>query len=248
MKTKFLLLGCLFFLMNSIVFPQEAQIENYDNAVRKATDKDSSQIPIEVIIPVYKGQSEAKKGTNSIKPTKPNKDVIDQERIILFRETFSDTSLDNRWLRNSDTKNMIGYYTRDLGKVLKISNNYQRTSMIEIYLDDSYKGKNLMLECMIKTENIVPGEKSYHTGQLAIEYEVGNKFVYPAVQKLIYTSDWNSYFAREDGSTDIDNTDFGPYVFTIPLEAGKIRLYLGLQECTGTIYFKNLILYEVLKP
>jgi hypothetical protein len=114
-------------------------------------------------------------------------------------------------------------------------------------LDNSFKGKNLILECKIKTEDIMQGTERFHVGQCAIEYQLGEILVYPVVQGLISTKDWDTYYAREDGDTKLDDTDMGHYVFTIPQNAKNIRLYLGLQNCTGTIYFKDLLIYELLR-
>lgn len=228
-----------------------AQIQNYSNTMGK---KEISQIvPQETDLSPNDKKPIVTKSTKDGNVIKgPSSEVKNNEKEtikqnVLFKESFSDRALDNNWLDNSGTNNMMGFIDNINGKVLKISNKHPQISFIEYFLDDSFKGRNLKLECKIKVENIKQGEYKYEIGQLAIEYQVGEKLVYPAVQGLVYTKDWDTYYAREDGSTGIDDTGMGHFVFTIPENAKNIRLYLGLQNCTGTIYFKDLVIYEVLE-
>lgn len=255
MKIKLIILGVLLSMMLTVATAQQkeniAQIQNYSSTMGK---KETSQILSQDadLSPNDKKPTVTKSAKDESVIKKPSSEGQNNEEEaikgkILFKESFSEQALDNNWLENSGTKNMMGYNDSRYGKVLKISNKYPQISFIEYFLDNSYKGKNLKLECKIKVENIEQGEYKYEIGQLAIEYQVGEKFVYPAVQGLVYTKDWDTYYAREDGSTALDDTGIGPFVFTIPENAKNIRLYLGLQNCTGTIYFKDLMLYEVLE-
>jgi len=159
----------------------------------------------------------------------------------LFYESFNGNTLDNEWIENSGTDNMIGVNDSVYGKVLKIScNQANGNSFIEYDLTKIARGKILRLEGDIKFENIKRGEQSYEIGQLAIKFQVGDKWIYEAVQNLVGSSEWKTYFAHEDGRSIIDNTDKGSYMFMIPENAENVILYLGLQNCTGTIYFKNI--------
>lgn len=248
MKTIFVSFLLLLVLTSSNSYGQDkfAQIQNYDFALKSGKE---DTVKTTIITPKPKPNKSFANvtGTSKEKKNVEEEALTKTSEVVLFRETFSNKSLDNRWLKNSDTKNMIGIETPDYGKVLKISNKVPRSSMIEIYLNDSIKGKKLKLECKIKTENIQQGREKIHIGQLAIEYQIGTEYVYPAVQGLVNDNDWETFYAREDGSMAEDDTDLGHFVFTIPKEAKRIRLYLGLQDCTGTIYFKDLVLTEVLE-
>ncbi|MCK9236245.1 MAG: hypothetical protein M0Q41_07440 [Bacteroidales bacterium] len=231
-----------------------AQIRNYSGTpdLKESVKKISNKTDFDLNIKKQTNTKTEKKEnvTNVTKEFLSEVEYDGEETIkqrVLFQETFSEEALENKWLEVAGTKNMMGYNDSTYGKVLKISNKQPQISFIEYYLDNSYKGKNLKLECKIKVENIQKGENKYDIGQLAIEYQVDETFVYPAVQGLVYTKDWDTYYAREDGSTDIDNTGLGHFVFKIPENAKNIRLYLGLQNCTGTIYFKDLIIYEILE-
>jgi len=249
MEIKLIISAVVLFFMTTYVYAQGntyAQIENYSKAYTKATVDKEAVKSKEVKASVVKIDN-VKVASSNLKSTEEINALSSPTKHILFKESFSNKTLDNLWLKDSDTKNMMGFDTPSNGKVLKICNKYQSSSMIEYYLDDSVKDKNLTLECKIKTEDIKQGENRFDIGQLAIEYQIEGKFVYPAVQSLVFTKDWETYYAREDGSTQIDDTSMGHYVFTIPRNAKNIRLYLGLQNCTGTIYFKDLVLYEILK-
>lgn len=172
------------------------------------------------------------------------------ERIsgdTLFRESFSSKSFDNSWLSNSSTDNMIGYtdpITNE--KYLKITcKRPNGDSFLEYDLTNVIRGKKIQLKGSIKTENIISGGKSWEIGQLGIKFKIEDKVFYECVQNLSGTSDWDNYSAQEDGTDIRDNTDNGPYVFYIPENAKNVTLYLGLQNCTGTIFFKEIKVVEV---
>jgi hypothetical protein len=174
-----------------------------------------------------------------------NNFLFNQSIDTIFFESFNGATLDNVWLENSGTDNMVGVEDPVFGKVLKITSKRPNgNSFLEYDLTKIARGKMLSLKGDIKLENIKRGEQPYEVGQLAIKFQVGEKWVYEAVQNLKGSSDWNTYSAHEDGSTDIDNTDKGSYVFKIPENAENVILYLGLQNCTGTIYFKNIRVLE----
>jgi hypothetical protein len=182
-----------------------------------------------------------KKGVNPLSTNNLPNPTID----TIFYETFSGDTLDNLWVENSGTDNMKGVNDSIFGKVLRITCNQPNgDSFIEYDLTKIARGKMLKLKGDIKTENIKRGTQSFEIGQLAIKFQMGDKCIYEAVQNLVGTSDWNTYSAHEDGSSGIDNTDKGSYVFKIPEDAQNVILYLGLQNCTGTIYFKDINVIE----
>lgn len=163
----------------------------------------------------------------------------------LFYESFNGKTLDNEWVENSGTDNMIGVNDSVYGKVLKISCEQPNgNTFIEYDLTKIARGKMLSLKGDIKLENVKKGEQFFEIGQLQIKFQVGGNWIYESVQNLKGSSEWNTYSAQQDGNSNIDNTDKGSYVFKIPENAENVILQLGLQNCTGTIYFKNIRVIE----
>lgn len=201
---------------------------------------------------LYKGKSEPKPQV-SIKDEKITSATIiqqneseiqipsDRKATIVFSESFSNNSLDNIWIPNPSTLGMSSFQDPMEGKVLKIENkDRNRTILLEYDLTKLVVGKHVKLSALIRHENIVAGSKPWEIGQLSIKFRVNEEKVYESVQDLIGSSDWSLHFAHNDGDTDLDYSEYGDYVFKVPDNASQVRLYLGLQNCTGTIYFKDL--------
>ncbi|MDY0077222.1 MAG: hypothetical protein RBR87_08085 [Bacteroidales bacterium] len=164
----------------------------------------------------------------------------------LFKETFSSEGFDQEWVVKSATANLTAFQDDEKGKVLKIkSNRANGDSFLEKDLTQLLRGKDVKLQAEIKLIDVVTGNQSYEQGQLCIKYNVNGEDYYAAVQNLSGSAEWDTYFAHEDGSKPLDNTQWGSYVFHIPQEANNIILYLGLQNCSGEIYFSNLEIFEI---
>lgn len=163
----------------------------------------------------------------------------------LFYESFSGKSLDNDWLFDSSIDNMEGYIDSKMGKVMKVTNKYEGDSFLKFNYLASLKGKKIRLEGWVKTENISGGSKDYEVGKLRLSYQIGQKIVYENSEGLLGTKDWQKIKAREDGSTTIDDAKKGSYIFFVPENAENIELLLGLQNCKGAIYFKDIVLLEI---
>lgn len=163
----------------------------------------------------------------------------------LFFESFSGKSLDNEWLFDSSIDNMEGFIDLKMGKVMKITNNYEGDSFLRFNYLDSLKGKKIRLEGWVKTEDISGGVKDYEFGKLRLSYQIGQKIIYENAEGLLGTKDWQKTRAREDGSTSIDDAKKGSYIFFVPENAENIELLLGLQNCKGTIYFKDIVILEI---
>ena len=177
----------------------------------------------------------------------PDNSKSEQDRCILFQETFLNKTFDNTWIANSGTNNMNAYIENGIKKGLKIScKNPDGNSFLEYDLTNKVRGKKLRINAFIKTENIIRGSQSYEIGQLCMKFNVNGIDIYEAVQNLVGDRDWAKYSAHQDGRTSLDNTTDGDYVFKVPENATNVILYLGLQNCTGTIYFKNVKVIEVL--
>lgn len=222
----------------------------YSQNGRKVNVKNYDQIDVSTSIrPIENKKNHNKSEINS---TNIMNSVTNEryERIIgdtLFSESFSNKSFDNLWLSNSSTDNMIGYIDPiTKKKCLKITCKRQNgNSFLEYDLSNMIRGKKIQLKGYIKTENIISGGRSWEIGQLGIKFQIEDITFYECVQNLSGTSDWDNYSAQEDGSDTRDNTENGPYVIYIPENAKNVTLYLGLQNCTGTIYFKNIKVIEV---
>lgn len=234
--------GLLFICAFNIIFSQtrkKANVKNYDsyyetlasNQVKTNNTKQRDKMSKSI-------SSTLDKNTNS-----ENKIISD----TLFYESFSHKSFDNLWTSNSPTENMIGYFDPTAKKkYLKIfCTRPNGNSFLEYDLTNKIKGKKVQLKGFIKTDDVKRGGQSWEVGQLGIKFNVENKIFYECVQNLEGTSDWDHYSAQEDGSDNRDNTENGPYVFYVPENAKNVTLYLGLQNCTGTIYFTDITVVEI---
>ena len=142
---------------------------------------------------------------------------------------------------------MSAYTDSVRGKVFKISsNNPNGNSFLEYDLTNLIKGKKIKLKAFIKTESIIKGVQPYYVGKLCLKFKVGTVDYYEAVQNLMGSLDWKEHYAEADG--DHPNVFVGNEltVFNVPANATNVTLYFGLQNCTGTIYFSNIQVVEVL--
>lgn len=234
-STLFILSIGLFTIANG---QNTALIDGYQHVVKQTQKRD-----IESKVTPKQNNKIKNEETNNAKLTTNN--LFQSSNDTLFFESFNGNTLDNEWIENSGTDNMIGVNDSVYGKVLKIScKKPNGNSFIEYDLTKIARGKMLRLKGDIKFENIKRGEQSYEKGQLQIKFQVGGKWIYESVQNLKGSSEWNTYSAQQDGDSNIDNTDKGSYVFKIPENAEDVILQLGLQNCTGTIYFKNIRVIE----
>jgi len=202
------------------------------------------------VIPYFPSKKGVSPDTRSNKVVKDNNTlnlVIERKYVkdTIFFESFSNKKLENTWLNNSGIDNIIGYNDSKMGKVLKISNKHEGYSFLEFNFSNKINGKKIKLEGLIKTENIIKGEDTSDIGQLVLKFQVNNKSVYEAVPNLKGTKDWQKYKAHEDKTTEIDDANMGSYIFHVPKDAKNVTLYLGLQNCTGTIYFKDVLIVEI---
>jgi len=174
--------------------------------------------------------------------------VIKETEKLIFSENFSDESRKQLWGQNSGTNNISEYNDPVVGKVLKIScKRPNGDSFLQIFIPEIVNGKNIKISGTIKLQDVIVGPNvRTDKGQLCLEYTVQGITFYEAVQNLLGTSDWDVYYARNDGRYTQNDTEFGDYVFSVPENAKNVRLYLGLQNCTGTIYFKDVSIFEVL--
>jgi len=240
MRTNILVSIILIFFLSLNAFAQ--RIHGYkfktENSSEKSEIKDQNKLSKVHKVTVNTGKDTLSQISEFVNLTGNEK--------IVFKESFSNDVLDNTWIANSGTNNMKAVNDSVHKKVLKISSdNPNGDSFLEYDLTDKLRGKKIRLKALIKTDNIRRGAQIFEVGQLCIKFKVDNIVFYEAVQNLVGSMDWAEHSAHEDGRYSLDNTDNGEYAFYIPENATNIILYLGLQNCTGSIYFKDVEVSEV---
>jgi hypothetical protein len=175
-----------------------------------------------------------------------------KERLI-YRESFMNKEWKDSWRNISKSKNDYNISIckdQEYGNVLKI-----KTEVIGFFIlekdikPESLQGKKIMIRASIKYSNIQGGKEDWQKGKLCLKFTLGENTYYEDVQGLGGSEDWFTYYAHEDASKDriLDNTnEDDPYMILIPKNATNIVLYIGLQDCSGEIFFSNILIVEKL--
>jgi hypothetical protein len=176
----------------------------------------------------------------------------------LFKESFDYENFDNENWKKMKWKNQHGngkiefFKDSELKKyVLKISRlnsngeSFLLKDLSNILIDK--REKNIKIISNIKFVNIIKGKEPWKTGKLCLKVISGNDTLFHQINELEGTSDgWTEFNANADGrELNYYYNENEPYEIKIPLEATKIILYLGLQNCSGTIYFSDVKIVEI---
>jgi hypothetical protein len=158
-------------------------------------------------------------------------------KLLLFENCSEDPS--NNWdISNTNGDGDISWEEDPIkGKVFKFSRLKSKNDH-ETFLqkDIGYlvRGKIIRIKSQIKLNNV---DSVKYNGQLCVKYSINGKTYYNAVQFLYGTRDWKEWSAQKDNSSS--NT------INIPINAEDVILYFGIQNASGTIYFKDIKILEV---
>ena len=117
------------------------------------------------------------------------------------------------------------------GKCLKVTSEDRALAYYSIALDaQRLRGKRIIVRAKVKLDNVVAGPEAYSTAKLHLGISVGNQTQHRA-QRFVGTADWHDQVL----------------VATVPEEAARIVLDLGIQNGTGTAWFDNLVVDDGVK-
>jgi len=169
--------------------------------------------------------------------------VTDEKNQLLFGENF-ESELTNWEERNSGGEIEISEDPQK-GKVLKISrSSIGGDTFLQQDISSLVIGKKIKIICQIKLEDVIKNQ-NFSWGQFCVKFDYDDYTCYNAVQNLSGTKDWAEYKAVKDGRYNFSNTGIESIIL-IPEKATNVILYFGLQNTSGTIYFSNLQILEVL--
>lgn len=114
------------------------------------------------------------------------------------------------------------------------------------------KGKLIEIRALVKYENIVSGKPYYKSGQLNLFYRVPHDnqpadSVWEAVQMMSGTSDgWQNVAAKPDSLYRAGKAT--PSVMAVDISRNAdnhMNLTIGLQQCTGTLWFDHIEIVHI---
>jgi hypothetical protein len=187
-----------------------------------------------------------------------NRGKLYNQNDTLFKESFNYENFDNEKWKKMKWKNQHGNgkieffkdneLKKNVLKVTRVNSNGESfilKDLSNILIDN--REKKIKIISNIKFVNIAKGNESWETGKLCLKVISSDDTLFHQINELEGTSDgWNEFNANADGrGLNYYYNKNEPYEIIISKEAKKIILYLGLQNCSGTIYFSDVKIVEL---